>query len=115
MRVLRWPVWVVLWPQFATAVSGADDPLADPMRPPVAPILAITDQAPLPDVDFLLSATKVNPGHHTAIINNQLVAEGDALNGAIVLKISPAEVVIKVGATTTTLKLNANAIKHRVE
>lgn len=111
MRVPGW-FMCVLWSQFATAVPPALD---DPMQPPLLPpVLADAVQAP-PAVDFQLNATKVDPGHHTAIINGHLVAEGDALDGATVLKISPAAVVIKVGADITTLKLNANVIKHHVE
>ncbi|MGH8598699.1 MAG: hypothetical protein ACREXT_18775, partial [Gammaproteobacteria bacterium] len=78
--------------------------------PKASPPSSRADSAPA--VDYQLRAIKIDRSHTAAIINDELVAEGSTVDGARVLKITPAAVVIKVGAAATTLRLNPHVIKQ---
>jgi hypothetical protein len=96
----------------APVIAAATD-IPDPMRPLHPPAsTAVIAESPT-TTHYELSATKLNALYRLAIINDQVVTEGDRVDGATVLKISTGSVVIKTGTETTSLRLNSHAIKHR--
>jgi HD-like signal output (HDOD) protein/ActR/RegA family two-component response regulator len=67
-----------------------------------APVPAAEKRAP----DFRLNGIMYSTTHPWAIVNGQTVAVGDRVNGARVLEIGRASVILQVGARRITCKLN---------
>ena len=88
--------------------------LPDPMQPPPMMSVPAASDKPAESPALVVTAIKLNARHRVALINNALVTEGQSIGAAKVLKISPLGVVIRLGETTTTLKLTSNDIKHPV-
>jgi len=92
------------------AVSASDVAFAgDPMRPPqFAP--AEEKKAPTRS-SFELQQITVSKQQSSAVINGQLVKEGDSVSGARVLRITSDKVVLKYRQKLKTLSLLSNT-KH---
>jgi len=65
------------------------------LAPPATPAAAAPAASPAPE-SFRLEAVSEQDGVAVAIINGELVHEGDHLNGALVVRISPQEVELDV-------------------
>lgn len=87
--------------------------LRDPMQPPAA-AEPVTEAEPAFDrAAYRLRAIKIEAHRRSAMINGQVVAEGEQIDGARVLKIEPRAVVIAIGKQTLSLSLLKHDIKHR--
>lgn len=83
-------------------VARAEEMLPDPTRPaPEASFAAGTAAATGP----VLQSVMIKPGHRTAVIGGQLLAEGDLFGDARLVKISESEVVLSGPGGAQTLKL----------
>lgn len=84
----------------------------DPTRPylydNLQQIQAFNPQA---DLEWALSGVKITEGKKTAIINGRLVKEGDDLDGARVIEIKPAEVILLQGQQRIAIRLLLQDIK----
>lgn len=60
---------------------------------------------------WVLTSTITSPGRRSAIINGKSVFKGDKVNGAIVLEIFPAMVIIKEDKKKTVLKISSRSIR----
>jgi|SRR3990172_7488717 len=63
------------------------------------------------DLEWALSGVKFTEGKKTAILNGRLVKEGDDLDGARVIEIKPAEVILLQGQQRIAIRLLLQDIK----
>lgn len=77
--------------------------LEDPTRPSgfQAPV-----EAPKPQASFSLDSIMTGNGKRLAVINGQLVREGQALDDARVLRVAPDRVVLSVDGQQRVLRWN---------
>ncbi len=102
--------WGALAALMTVAVPAVE--LLDPMQPPAAPA-APAEAAPEPErAVWRVRAIKIEAHRRSAMINGQMVTEGDEIDGARVLQIKPRTVVIEVGNKTTSLSLLNHEIKR---
>ncbi len=84
----------------------------DPTRPPAAvqaPTSTRTPQVKAPD--WRLSSILIAPDRRVAVISGQALVEGEVIDGARVVKITPAEVLLRRGKREYTLKLTPDRLK----
>lgn len=88
--------------------------LPDPMQPPfVAAASAAPEAGVEKPVSYQLQGTRLDARNRNAVINGQLVKEGEQIDGATVLKISKTSVVIETGEQPSTLRLVQHDVKQR--
>jgi MSHA biogenesis protein MshK len=87
----------------ATQVMAAEA-LPDPTRPPVEAGME-TPGAPATAAGPVLQSIMIRPGHRTAVISGQLLAEGERFGDAKLIKISEGEVILVGPEGRKTLKL----------
>ena len=84
---------------------GVLEPTLRPAAPPAAP--RRTEQVPAPAAatsDLQLQAISAQDGIAVAVINQRVVREGDLVDGARIVRIGAAEVVVEVGGVRRTLR-----------
>lgn len=91
---------------FGTSSAYANDPT----RPPGMGGVVSTQEAPK-KTSFTLQQIKVSADSRSAVINGQLVKEGDSVAGAKVMKITSDKVVLKYRKKLRFLSL-INRTKH---
>lgn len=82
----------------------------DPMRPPGMASVTSENKAPT-TASFVLQQIKISADSRSAVINGQLVREGDSVSGAEVTKITSDKVVLKYRKKLRFLSL-LNRTKH---
>ena len=83
---------------------------SDPMKPPqFAP--AAVEKSTVKKTSFTLQQIKMSQNGASAVINGNLVKEGDIVSGARVVKITSDKVVLKYRQKLKTLSLLSNT-KH---
>ena len=88
--------------------------LEDPTRPP-AQAAAVTTQSPAAAGNgprWTLTSTLVSPSRRTAVINDQVVAVGDRVDGALVADIQVDSVRLRSGGREVTLTLLKTNVKQ---
>lgn len=92
-------------------LPAAAQSMADPTQPPPSQILApsgagaVDSAPPVPQgVQSILISDKQG-GRRVAVINGETVRPGDKIDGAILVRITPTEVVLRRGKRFETLKL----------
>jgi len=89
--------------------------LEDPTRPP-AQAAAVTTQSPAAAAGngprWTLTSTLVSPSRRTAVINDQVVAVGDRVDGALVADIQADSVRLRAGGREVTLTLLKTNVKQ---
>lgn len=90
-----------------TAVSAY---AGDPTRPPGLGSFE-SKKEPVKRTSFKLQQIKISAGSRSAVINGQIVREGDSVSGAEVLKITSDKVVLKYRKKLRFLSL-INRTKH---
>ena len=89
------------------AVPATAAELRDPMRPP----RGRAEAAPRPETprpsrpDYVLESTLVGPARRSAVISGHLVAPGETLPGARVLRIEAGSVELQSGGRRLHLRL----------
>lgn len=99
----------------ATAVAQAQpDGAQDPTRPPQALVTAVATVAPAAQLN--LDSILVGRDRRVAVINGQVMGEGDSAAGLRVLKIGTDTVVVRSDGVTSRLQLAStpNVRRHRV-
>lgn len=86
------------------ATQAAAEGLPDPTRPPQEAGLDAGGNA-APDAGPVLQSVKIAPGHRTAVISGQLLAEGERFGAVKVASIGESEVVLQGPEGKQTLKL----------
>ena len=108
---------VLLAAQVQAAADGVSvRDLPDPMAPPKTaqpPPKAEGTAEPVKRVTYRLQGVKIEPRHRSAVINGQMVAVGDVIDGATVVSIESDGVVVQGGDEPITLKLLRNEVKQR--
>ncbi len=93
--------------------------LSDPTRPPQEWLAAQPKGTGTPaaeqEVSPLLQSLLIGPSRNYAIIDGQLVGAGDTFNGARVVAVTPAGVVLRSQRGTQTLKLFPDVEKRPVK
>ena len=94
----------------AAAETGGT--LPDPTRP-YAFTAAVEIQQDLPKegVQWRLNGIRIHEDERSALLNGRIVRAGDSLNGAKVLEIHPAEVVLMQDSQRIVVKLILTGIK----
>lgn len=82
----------------------------DPMRPPGVEVVT-NKKSPVKQTSFKLQQIKISEESRSAVINGQLVREGDTVSGAKVMKITSDKVVLKYRKKLRFLSL-INKTKH---
>lgn len=82
----------------------------DPTRPPGLGSFE-SNKEPVKRTSFKLQQIKVSTGSRSAVINGQIVREGDSVSGAEVMKITSDKVVLKYRKKLRFLSL-INRTKH---
>lgn len=79
---------------------------SDPTRPPEG-LFAVPDspQAPKPETRYQLQQIRIADNGSSAVVNGELVREGDTVGSAKVLSISANEVVLKIKQKQRVLSL----------
>lgn len=100
---------LALW--LAAMAAVADEPVADPMRPP-----AVQGRAPAEDQarTLVLHSTLVSGPQRSAVINGRVVTVGERIGGARVLEILPGEVRLRGAQGQFRLRLNNQHVKKQV-
>ncbi|BCR06406.1 hypothetical protein DESUT3_34750 [Desulfuromonas versatilis] len=97
----------------ALAVDARGAELRDPTRPPIP---AAPERAPEPlrskAPDWRLSSILVSPERRVAVISGQAVVEGDRIDGARVVAITPSAVLLQKGKREYTLNLTPDRLKE---
>ena len=83
---------------FPMAHGAADTALFDPTQP-------LAPKASAPRKNLTLESTFVSSGRRLAIINGQLLAPGDSIQGAKVIEIAPYEVKLRKHGRIVRLRL----------
>ncbi|MDT8383709.1 MAG: hypothetical protein RRB22_04775 [Gammaproteobacteria bacterium] len=86
--------------------------MQDPTRPPVAEATAravAVQQNSSPR--WTLHSTLVSSARRTAVINDRVVSQGDRINGATVVSIQPAAVLLRVAGRELRLGMEKKNIK----
>lgn len=96
---LLFPLGVSLWTWFASPALA----LEDPTRPSgfQAPV-----EAPQPEVSFSLDSIMIGGDKRLAVINGQMVREGQTLEQARVLRVAADRVVLSVDGQQRVLRWN---------
>lgn len=86
--------------------------MQDPTRPPVAEAKAraVAVQQNL-SPRWELHSTLVSSARRTAVINDRVVSQGDRINGATVVSIQPAAVLLRVAGRELRLVMEEKNIK----
>jgi len=84
----------------APAIVGADAPLVDPTRP-----IFTREATPEPVIEFTVTAILFSDERQRAVVNGRLVAEGDRVDGAEVMKIRPDALELQYRGETITRRL----------
>lgn len=111
--------WLIL----LLPLSVAAEPLPDPTRPfgyGVDPIVVIQEEAlPREQINWHLSGIRIAPDDRTAILNGRLLREGGTVDGAELIEIRPASVLIdfenkriRVDLLNIDIKQHRTAIKN---
>lgn len=87
--------------------------LSDPTRPP-GNLSAPGGQAPSPKPQqkLQLQATVQRPQGNVAVINGQVVAPGERIQGLQVLKVAPGRITIRRGQKVERLQVPAISVKR---
>ncbi|MFQ5659805.1 MAG: general secretion pathway protein GspB [Gammaproteobacteria bacterium] len=95
---------------------SAEEALPDPTRPYDFNSTVEIEQLFVPDkkVEWRLSGIRITEDQRTAIVNGKLVKEGDELDGATVVEIRPAEVVLLQEHKSVVVKLLLSEVKRPV-
>lgn len=100
---------------FLFALFSAAHALQDPTQPAdyldSGPLPPSDETAPAPQAEWVLSSTLVARERRLAVINGQLVKEGDTLDGAQVVGITPLAVQLKTAQGALTLNLLPAGVK----
>lgn len=102
---------LALWAAMALGPTAAAGQLvSDPMRPPEG----IETKAPetVLEAGPVLQSVVIAPGHRAAIINGQLVRQGEKYGDSVLVKVAENEVVLRSGGETQVLKLYAGVDKR---
>lgn len=91
---------------FALAAELLPDPTRPPLEAGLAGDVAMVTSGPV------LQSVKIAPGHKTAVISGQLLAQGDRFGEMKLLSISESEVVLQGPEGRQTLKLFPGVEKH---
>lgn len=89
---------------FGSVVAGPVLALEDPTRP--SGFNAPTAEAPKPQANFSLDSIMIGDGKRLAVINGQMVREGQSLEQARVVKVTPDRVVLSVNGQQRVLRWN---------
>lgn len=72
--------------------------LPDPTRPygygEIPPVVILEPDLPREQINWRLTAIRIAPQDKTAILNGRLVRVGDMVDGAVIVEINPAAVLI---------------------
>jgi hypothetical protein len=93
----------------APAAASAGPALADPTRPPAAP--AAREDAAAPEPAWSLEAIWSQDGRRVAVIDGRRLREGDAFQGARVMRIDRSAVRLDGPEGPTTLRLFGEPVK----
>lgn len=96
----------ILWCSLAAA--GDLPPITDPTAPPDTVAPAAQHGAS----SFLLYSTHVAASSRSAVINNQVVAIGSRIDGAVVTSIEKGQVSLSRGSETIVLRLLLLPVKR---
>lgn len=95
----------------ATQVA-ATEMLPDPTRPPLEAGFATAGASVTRDAGPVLQSVKIAPGHRTAVISGQLLAEGDRFGTAKLVSINESEVTLLGPEGRQKLKLFPGVEKY---
>lgn len=106
-RTAGFLVAAVLWN--AAAMAADLPPVTDPTTPPYQ---AASGSVESSHQTLLLHSTHVSPDSQSAVINNQVVAIGSRIDGAVVIAIEQGRVTLRRGAESIVLKLLLPPVKR---
>lgn len=87
-----------------SVLAGPVLALDDPTRP--SGFQAPAAEAPKPQANFSLDSIMIGSGKRLAVINGQMVREGQSLEQARVVKVAPDRVVLSVNGQQRVLRWN---------
>ncbi len=101
------------WRELFPLNPNVRDPFAPPAEPPptVVPELVATNSPVAPG--FVLQAISYEAGRAYAVINQQVLAEGEKLSGYVVEKILPATVHLQGALGRISLTVLRNAVRPK--
>ena len=91
---------------------GADE-LIDPTRPPHTEKAGASTKGGASPRGWTLQSTLVAPRRRVALINGELVSEGDSIDGAGVLEIREHDVLIQTPSGRRVLQLLPDILEER--
>lgn len=101
-----------LWGGAGPAQAQPSAGLKDPTAPPR--IASGQVAAPQPVASLNLSSVLIGPGRRFAVINGQVVGEGDTFGAVRVVKISKGAVVVRTAGQSSRLTLSeAPDVRHK--
>ena len=113
MSVRRGLLLLVCGMATAWAAPGAPVDLPDPTEPPERYRTAVRRMEVTRRQEFAVSAIKISGEHRRAIVNDRLVAEGDAIGEARVVEILPTAVVVEYLAEHIRVALLPRKIRQQ--
>lgn len=92
----KYGIFILTIVMYSTGVAG-EPGLPDPTRPPdyVSGRMIVQRPQQKQDVTFNLTAIRIDKDDRSAIINDQLLREGESVDSATLLEIYPARVVLE--------------------
>lgn len=114
MRHISLALFVIMMPASLQAFAE----LPDPTRPAdyqAAPKVVYEEELPQELIDWTVTAIRITGEDRTAIVNGQLVREGDIIGPARVVDIEPVSVVLDYRQSTVVVRLySKNLVEKKV-
>lgn len=112
--VLRWMLGGGLFCLLGLVVAGpafGQPPLTDPTRPGILSggVARATEEKP---GAWTLTSTLIAPQRRVAVINDQLVQVGQAVDGATLIAVEPGSALLRRGGKQIRLTLVAASVKR---
>lgn len=108
-RLLAWPLAVWLLAACCAHAAVAQG-VSDPTRPPAAALLDTGPGAAAAPAGPVLQSVLISlrpSGRRVAVISGQTVRQGERFGDAVLVRMTPTEVVLRRGRELQTLKLSA--------
>jgi len=96
---------------FGVSAAGDRTRVTDPTAPPYR-TMSEAYQSPAGDKPLLLYSTQVATSSRSAVVNNQVVAVGSYIDGAVVTAIEQGQVTLTRGTEAIVLRLLLPSVKR---
>ena len=110
-------ILVIVFTLYQSSVSAVAE-LPDPTRPAdyfIVPEVIEVYELPAELIDWYVTAIRINGNDRSAIINGQLVKEGQTIGPAKVLEIKPVSVVLDYEDRQVVVRLYNNVVEKKNE